>query len=662
MSSLTMSKQMFRGAPLQGDSPLPSLSAASIIQNDIRCALPENDPAFIGYGAVHTLYPYTQQNRYNRELTDMELEVAVLENDRLKAVFLPAYGGRLWQLWDKDKQRDLLYTNDILRPSNLALRNAWVSGGVEWNCGIAGHHPFTCAEMFTASYEADGMPVLRFYQWERIRNITYQIDFCLPDDAPFLYARTRLHNPNRETVPMYWWSNIAVPEREGARVAVPAREAYVQRSDFVTREPFPHLDGIDVSYPMNTISQRDYFYALPEESRKYEGYIFRDGSGLIQASTARLQGRKLFVWGQSPGSETWQNFLTEAAGPYVEIQAGLGPTQYGCVPMQPLGTWEFAEVYGPVTIAPDTQRADYPVFRAAVEDTLDNALPAQQLEDWLHTTGDSMGRSYAPAISYGRGDAALENALRSSIGCHSLNPGLDFGKPEQRHADFVHLLTYGYMPACGRDYVPDAFVSGQHWRKRLETAAHGPDRDNWLTWYHLGLVLLDEVCKTPHTQLQSDSGALSALRRAADLCANGPVLYALAEALVCAGAREEAAACAVKSCRLFGGDLSVAKDVMRLLVSVGADELALALYDDLPQNVRADARLLFLRASALAALARFDEALAILRRPDYVIPDFREGEMSVNALWEEITRRTGRTDLTLPAHLNFNAILKDERP
>ena len=456
---------------------------------------------------------------------------------------------------------------------------------------------------------------------------------------------------------MYWWSNTAVPEQEGARIVVPATEAYVQRGDVVTREPFPHQDGIDLSYPMNTTSQRDYFYVLPEERRKYEGYICRDGSGLIQASTAQLQGRKLFVWGQNPGSETWQRFLTEKAGSYVEIQAGIGPTQYGCVPMQPYGTWEFAEVYGPMTIDPDAQKADYPAFRSAVENALESALPVQQLEEWLLATVDSMGSSYAPAISYGGGDAALENALRAATGQCTLNPGLDFGKTEARHADFEHLLTYGYMPEHDKDYFPAAFVSGQHWRKRLEIAAKGPDRDNWLTWYHLGLVLLDEHNKMPpHTRSQADVCALSVLRRGADLCANAPVLYALAEALASAGETEEAVACAVKSCRLFGGDLSVAKEIMGLLVSLKAGKLALALYDDLSEDVQADDRIQFWRASALVFLNQFDEALAILQRPGYIMTDFREGEASVNLLWEEIIRRSGRTDITLPGHLNFNAI------
>jgi len=456
---------------------------------------------------------------------------------------------------------------------------------------------------------------------------------------------------------MYWWSNTAVPECKGARIAVPASEAYVQVADFVTRKTFPNQDGLDVSYPMHTTSQRDYFYALQDKSRKYQGYILSDGTGLIQASTSRLQGRKLFVWGQNAGSKSWQQFLTKEAGSYVEIQAGLGPTQYGCVPMQPNGTWEFAEVYGSISIDSDAQKADYPIFLSAVEKALEQALPARQLEEWLLATSDSIGRRYVPANCYGGGDAALENALRKATGQRTLNPVLDFGKTEIRHSDFEHLLTYGYMPMHDKDYIPAAFVSGRHWCKQLETAVNGPDRDNWLTLYHLGLVLMDEANKAqPHIRSKVNEHALSALRRSADLCANAPVLYALAEALVSVGATEEAAACAVKSCRLFGGDLSVAKATMRLLVSLKASKFTLALYDDLPEDVQMDERIQFWRTSALVFLDRFDEALAILQQPGYILTDFREGEESVSELWDKIVRHSGRTDLKLPAHLNFNAI------
>lgn len=42
-----------------------------------------------------------------------------------------------------------------------------MSGGVEWNCGIFGHHVHTCDTLFTAITKLqDGTPVLRMYEYE----------------------------------------------------------------------------------------------------------------------------------------------------------------------------------------------------------------------------------------------------------------------------------------------------------------------------------------------------------------------------------------------------------------------------------------------------------------------------------------------------------------
>jgi hypothetical protein len=53
----------------------------------------------------------------------------VLENDILKATFMPVSGGRLWSLYHKPEQRELLNRNPVFQPANLANRNAWFSGG-----------------------------------------------------------------------------------------------------------------------------------------------------------------------------------------------------------------------------------------------------------------------------------------------------------------------------------------------------------------------------------------------------------------------------------------------------------------------------------------------------------------------------------------------------
>ena len=152
----------------------------------------------------------------------------------------------------RDVYKRQLFSNPVIRPCNLAIRNAWMSGGVEWNCGIFGHHVHTCDTLFCAKTELDdGTPVLRFYEFERIRRAVVQMDFFLPEGSRFLYARMRITNPNPEVIPMYWWSNIAVPEDPDGRVITWANGSYINGGN-VSEIPIPINDGKDVSYPVNT--------------------------------------------------------------------------------------------------------------------------------------------------------------------------------------------------------------------------------------------------------------------------------------------------------------------------------------------------------------------------------------------------------------------------
>ncbi len=163
---------------------MPDLLGERILQNSLTFYLDETDEIYERYGRLADAYPYRQRNNYSRILKEKQIRTAVLENDRIKAVFLPDYGGRLWELWDKKENMNLLYTNDVLQFSNLAVRNAWFSGGVEWNLGIIGHHPFTTESLYVARTQTEqGEPVLRMYEYERIRGVTWQMDFWLEKDV-----------------------------------------------------------------------------------------------------------------------------------------------------------------------------------------------------------------------------------------------------------------------------------------------------------------------------------------------------------------------------------------------------------------------------------------------------------------------------------------------
>ncbi|MDP6507149.1 MAG: DUF5107 domain-containing protein, partial [Planctomycetota bacterium] len=292
--------------------------------------------------------PHRLQDNFGRTRKNRDFKTVVLENDFLKATFLIELGGRLWSLIHKPTNRELLYVNPVFQPGNLAIRNAWFSGGVEWNVGVYGHTTHTCEPLFVARVAGeDGSPVLRMYEWDRIRLIPYQIDAFLPDDSEFLLVRVRLTNPNADEVPMYWWSNIAVSETPSTRVLVPAEQAYKHNYEGEMQlVPVPYQNDIDQSYAANFNRSADSFYCIDKGKQPWISALDENGKGLVQTSTSRLFGRKMFVWGMNPGGRHWQEFLSVPDLPYLEIQAGLTRIQGEYVQMAGGDEWSWLEAYG----------------------------------------------------------------------------------------------------------------------------------------------------------------------------------------------------------------------------------------------------------------------------------------------------------------------------
>ena len=186
------------------------------------------------------------------------------------------------------------------------------------------------------------------WEWERIRQTPYQIDAWLPNDSPVLFVRVRITNPHDESVPMYWWSNTAVPETEKTRVVTSADAAYNwgYGKGGPARVKMPVVEGTDVSYTTNVGKACDFFFHLEEEQRPWVTALDEEGKGLVQVSTDVLKGRKLFLWGMGAGGRRWQEWMSEPGHAYVEIQAGLARTQMEHIPMPANSTYEWVEGYG----------------------------------------------------------------------------------------------------------------------------------------------------------------------------------------------------------------------------------------------------------------------------------------------------------------------------
>lgn len=626
---------------------VPDLLGELNVQNRTRFALGEDDEIFEGYGQLRTSFPYSQRNCYTRALHMGNVKAAVLENDFIQAIFLPDFGGRLWKLMDKVEKRDLLYTNDVIRPSNLSIRNAWFSGGVEWNVAMIGHCPYTAEPLFAARLDGpQGVPVLRMYEYERVRGVTYQMDFWLSAQDHFLNCRMRIDNTASETVPMYWWSNIAVPEYQGGRIAFNAKEAYTYGEEGVCKTALPQKNGLDVTRYNDIPLSTDYFFAPPKGADRYILHAAADGYGLLQLSTGRLQGRKLFTWGHSEGANRWQGFLTQHAGPYIEIQAGLGKTQFGCIPMPAHTAWEWIEQYGPVRLAPEQMALPFDAFTAittalAAEERK-KRRPQQLLEDTK-----VFAKSTGVLLQKGGSFGALANVCRELLQERPLPPWLNFGTCGDDTLRWEHFARTGTLAAPDPALPPDAFVTDGFFFNLLKRAAADEKEANWYVWYQLGLAWFTR--SNPQRAEKCFEKSLTAAN-------NAWARHALAVVYLGGGRMKAAAAQALQGLALRPGDLSYCKDACRILLMAEAYCELAAAYDRMPEEIQGDPRIRFNQILALQGIGQYEEAFSLLTENGGLeLADIREGEASIGELYCNLYEKVRGEKTSVPYAFHFSA-------
>ena len=586
-----------------------------------------------GYGFGGTRLPYRMQNNFNRELKPRDFEGAVLENEKLRATFLPELGGRLWSLIHKPSGRELLDANPAIRLTNLGHRSAWFAGGVEWNIGPAGFHtPLTCSPLFAGRLTLDdGTPVLRLWEWERIRRIAFQIDAWLPPGADMLRVRIRIVNGHARTIPMYEWSNISVLETPGTRVFAPADHAYVNlyqlRGIRTVLAPMPEIDGRDVSFPCQTRASRDYFYRV-ENGRPWVSALEDDGKGLVQTSTSRQVGRKLFVWGMAQGGRRWQEFLSEPGHNYIEIQAGLGRTQQESVPMPAGATWEWLEAYGLMSADPAvTHNGDWKGGCAHVGQRLETMLTPDVLERELESTRGMADRAPDTILRRGSGWGALERRRCEAQRKRRLPwaPGIVFddaslGEDQQ---PWLALLADGALPRRDPLDEPGAFQDGPEWRALLAASVQREAGNHWTAWFHLGVMR--------YAALASDAPAREAWERSMALTPNPWACRCLA-VLDWRARRYRAAVERFKQAQaMLPGSPRLAAEALNALREAGRAEEAVALFESLTASARGD-RAVLARIWALLDLGRYREALPLIDNADE-FATMREGEVSLAAVW-----------------------------
>ncbi len=625
-TSLRIEQRIFSVAALGRDNPLPMLGPP--LQNPYQIAgnLPPDIFAASRYGTPANLHPYQLQDDYTRRRSPRELQTVVLENDLLLAEFLPELGGRLWRLFDKRSGKQLLHSPDTIQFANLALRNAWFAGGIEWNIGTRGHSPTTCSPLHAGLVRTpDNQDVLRMWELDRLRQVVFQIDAWLPADSAVLLVAIRIKNPNAAQVPMYWWTNAAVPQQVDNRVVAPAISAFA--SDYaggIYRVDPIDDDGTDGSWPARNGRARDFFFDIPAGECPWIVNTDSDGDGLAMLSTRSLRGRKLFVWGEGAGGQRWQHWLSPDGGRYAEIQAGLARTQFEHLTMPAGGEWSWVEAYGNAGV--DAALAHGSDWGAAVRECgirTAALLDAADLDAALAAAHGWKDLPPTRSILAGSGWGALDAALRR----HFDLPWVDeTGTPFPVETIGVDQLSWWDLLQGNGFADATTFVGGADWDTLL--AAEEPTTGVLL---HRGVI--QHAAGNHQRAAAFYRQTLAAGQVAATVGAQahrGLALIALAEDAAVHALSHYRAACGLVPASL---PLLVEAATAALKADDPGETLRLIAATGLDPTV--SGRIRFLQASALAKTGDAEAAAAILRA-GIEIADLREGEDSIASLWQQV--------------------------
>ena len=302
----------------------------------------DHNPVFEAYeGRIY--YPYTRQDHIGKEKAPRTYRTLCLENEYLRVTCIPELGGRVHSVFNKTTGEEMFHTNHVVKPALIAMRGAWISGGIEWNTGPHGHTVTVVSPVDALLQEhPDGSATLVVGNTEKIFRTRWTVRLTLHPGKSYLDETIRMYNPMDGVHPYYFWNCTAFPNLPGTRFIYPMTLG----TDHHGREfySWPVHEGRDLSlldsYPtMSSVFGYkcvfDFFGAYDEN---------RDRGIVSYANHHVLPGKKAWTWGKDDFGVVSQSALSDAdrAGvQYIEVQSGplLTQSDYGMLRPRQEVTW-----------------------------------------------------------------------------------------------------------------------------------------------------------------------------------------------------------------------------------------------------------------------------------------------------------------------------------
>ncbi|MBM7503921.1 DUF5107 domain-containing protein [Agromyces aurantiacus] len=307
-------------------------------------AAPDRYPLFLDrrvyQGSSGRVYPIPFTDRIEREARPRAWRAIHLENRWVRLVLLPELGGRIHVGYDKTRDYDFFYRNNVIKPALVGLSGPWVSGGVEFNWPQH-HRPATFLPVETRIERGgDGEVVVWHSDLDPLQRMRGTHGIRLRGDSTLIELEVALVNRTDVPQTFLWWANVAARSHERYQSFFPTDVRYVADHARRAITAFPAADrpyyGVD--YPSLATERSgadriDLYSNIPVPTSYmitdtaddfFGGYDHDAGAGFVHwADRAIAPGKKQWTWGDGEVGHAWDRHLTDDDGPYVELMAGV---------------------------------------------------------------------------------------------------------------------------------------------------------------------------------------------------------------------------------------------------------------------------------------------------------------------------------------------------
>ncbi|TXG39073.1 DUF5107 domain-containing protein [Seonamhaeicola maritimus] len=309
-------------------------------------------------------YPYSFQNDYKPTKQDVEYEIVRLENDYIYVDIIPQLRGRIQGAVDKRNGWDFLYYNHAIKPAEIAVRSAWLSGGLEYN--HPGGHGYT--QMNKISYDIkdniDGSKTVVIAEVEPVRMMKWEYEIILRPDALFVETKGRFISTVPYMVPFVSSNNAAMHATDEMELIFP-QETYATGHGISNLKKWSEYsnDGTDWNWVKNIKHGLSAFADGTGINLDYWGVYSHEkdiDAGTVVVADHRLApGKKYFTWGKSDSGRQWDTFLSDKDGGYVELQhqAFNERMNHGYGVLEPFEVKEFSVFWYPIKNTPGFTKA-----------------------------------------------------------------------------------------------------------------------------------------------------------------------------------------------------------------------------------------------------------------------------------------------------------------